>query len=152
MRLAHKSLIRNCLIILLMVGTACIHMPGSNHRFTEHPNDGLSVLTRLDADDALETATNALISQGFTIATERSKKDNAYTMPYKIGGDSTMVVNANVILIDKSTPRSVITFSATYSSPSQRVNNKQVVKSQNSGDPLWNKLSAVFDVIAKPKK
>ncbi|MEP6766900.1 MAG: hypothetical protein ABJB66_21465 [Gemmatimonadaceae bacterium] len=143
----------NLAIAAAMFMTACIHQSGqSKSNPASHATDGLFAIVKLDAADALETATNALISQGFVIATERSRHGSVVTAPLTIVGDSTMTISADVTVVDKNVPSSVITYSATFSSASQHVRNQLVVNTRNRADPLWSKLSAVFNALPKAKE
>ncbi len=138
---------------LPLVFVACAHgrnptsyLPvGAGAQFGNRTEDG--VVMQLAAPEASVRAALArgMIANGFEVLVDGPEDRVLETRTRAIGGDTTLVVRADVTPEDADGGGVVVVLSGTYGVPSARVRNARVVQRPGERNTLYARLRAVAD-------
>ncbi|MEO5816268.1 MAG: hypothetical protein ABIT20_13415 [Gemmatimonadaceae bacterium] len=135
---------------VLVAATGCAHLPAVGQQSADsgapRASDGLMISMRLTPAAAVDTTVNVLQARGYAVDSRRGAR-TLRTRPRLIGGDTSMVITAQIIPVDLPDASSMIALSATYSVPSIGVRDVQVQHLTGSSDSMWARLREIEDVL-----
>lgn len=137
---------------LLLTGCAHGRRPGSylpvgaTGWYGNSTNDGVAVTLRRDA-----AAASAVIgtwrAAGYDIDRAQSSDRILLTLPCTLGGNTTMLVTAQILPIELPDPGASVTLTAIYSVPSLRVVRAPVVQRPGETSALFGRLRVLGDSL-----
>lgn len=95
---------------------------------------------------AADTTVTLLESRGYVVASRRGAR-TVRTRPRVVGGDTSIVLTAEVIPVDLPDASSMVALSATYSVSSLGIRDAQVLHVAGSTDALWKRLREIEDAL-----
>lgn len=143
--------------VVLIAGCAAGRVPGSylpvgaSALYGDETEDGVVVMLRQDAHTALEAVRAALESSGYRVADSAPERLRLRTRARPLGGDTTIVVKAEVIPVELPEPAASIVLTATYSVPSHRIRDAPLVQRPGEVDPLFGQLRAIAETLRRQR-
>ena len=136
------------------VATGCAHRRtarsyfpvGARASYGANTNDGVTWTAARPLAQASETVIAALRAEGFVLDVGSSSTRNILTMPRSPGGDTSLLVRAQLLSIELPEDGTSIVLTATYSVPSRRIHDAAVIQPANTINPLYARLLAVANV------
>jgi hypothetical protein len=130
--------------------TGCAHLPAVGQQSADsgasRASDGLVISTSFTVAAAVDTTVGVLRSRGYIVDSRRGAR-TLRTRPRLIGGDTSMIITAQVIPVDMPDVSSMIALSATYSVSSLGVRDAQVQHLAGSSDSMWARLREIEDAL-----
>jgi len=145
--------------VAVVVSTAgCVHLPPMAARAqgtddsTPRVSDGVTVSMALPVGAAIDTTVGVLRAQGYVIEDRHGTRGMLRTRARLLGGDTSLVLTAQVIPVDLPDVASIVAISATYSAPSLGIRDVQVQHVAGSSDNLWLRLRDVADALRQVRR
>jgi hypothetical protein len=136
--------------VISIAATGCAHLPGVGQQSADsgapRASDGLVISMHLPVAAAVDTTVAVLKARGYVVASQRGAP-TLHTRPRLVGGDTSIVVTAQVISVDMPDVSAMVALSATYSVSSLGIRDAQVQHLAGSTDNLWTLLRAIEDAL-----
>jgi hypothetical protein len=136
--------------VVWMATTGCAHLPAVGQQAADsgapRASDGVTISMRLTPAAAVDTTVGVLQARGYAVDSRRGAR-TLRTRPRLIGGDTSMVITAQIIPVDMPDVSSIIALSATYSVSSLGVRDAQVQHLTGSSDSMWARLREIEDAL-----
>lgn len=137
-------------ILTIVVAGACAHLPAVGQPSADsgapRASDGLVISMPLSVAAAADTSVNVLRSRGYIVASRNGAR-TVRTKPRVVGGDTSIVLTAEVIPVDLPDASSMVALSATYSVSSLGIRDAQVLHVAGSPDTMWMRLREIEDAL-----
>lgn len=154
---------RSSLALVAMLGAACVgcahgrqpgsYLPvGASAWYGDRTADGVTLTLPLDAGAALDAVGGALRAAGYGVERPTGARHVLRTAARRIGGDTALVISAQVIPLGLPEPSSSVVLTATYSVPSSRLRDAPVVQRPGERNPLYGRLRAVADTLRRSRR
>lgn len=143
--------------VAVLVGCAHGRQPGSylpigaSAWYGDRTEDGVTLLLYMEPGVAMERVGDALRSAGYEVERPTDDRRTLRTAARPLGGDTTMVVTAQVSLVELPEVASVVVLTATYDVPSRRLRRAPVIQRPGETSPLYGRLGTIADVLRTPR-
>jgi hypothetical protein len=136
--------------IASIVVVGCAHLPAVGQQASEsgapRASDGVVISMHLPVAVVVDTTVGVLQSRGYVVEGRRGER-TLRTRPRLIGGDTSIVITAQVIPVDMPDVSAMVALSATYSVSSLGIRDAQVQHLAGSTDNLWARLREIEDAL-----
>jgi hypothetical protein len=136
--------------VLSIATIGCAHLPAVGTQATDsgapQASDGLVISMSLPVDATVDTTLAVLTARGYAVENRRGAR-TLRTRPRVVGGDTSMVITAQVIPVDMPDVSAMVALSATYSVSSLGIRDAQVKHLAGSTDNLWKRLREIEDAL-----
>jgi hypothetical protein len=149
-------------LVALVVATStvsvagCVHRsPGSGTQESDsgpHPSDGITISLPLSADAAMDTTIGLLRARGYVVDRPRGGHGTVRTNAFAVGGDTTLVLTAEIVPVDLPNASSIVAISATYSVPSRAIRDAQLTTASDTAGRLWTRLKDIGDALRRTRR
>lgn len=140
---------RFALIASLVVLAACApgrYLPvGTPARYGDNTADGIALLLRGPEARVRSGLVRAFEANGYAVRAETAGVNRLESAAYRLGGDTTLVVRAEIMPEDPSGGGVAVVLSGEYSVPSAGIRRARVVQRPGEQNPLYARLGAVAD-------
>ncbi len=120
---------------------------GASSWYGDQTADGVTLLLREDAAAARARVGGALRAAGYDVERAADSRGVLRTSPRRLGGDTTLVVEAQVIPVELPEPGASVVLTATYSVPSHEVRNAPVIQRPGEVSPLYARFRPILDAL-----
>lgn len=100
----------------------------------------------LSVDATVDTTVAVLKARGYAVESRRGAR-TLRTRPRLVGGDTSLVITAQVIPVDMPDVSAMVALSATYSVSSLGIRDVQVQHIAGSTDNMWMRLRELEDAL-----
>ena len=148
-----RSVVAGLIGIATFTGCAHGRQPGSylpvgaSSWYGDQTDDGVTLLLREDAGAARERVGGALRAVGYEVKQAADSQQALRTSPRQLGGDTTLVVEAQIIPVELPEPAASVVLTATYSVPSRKVRNAPVIQRPGEVSPLYARFRPIVDAL-----
>ena len=144
-------------LVLCVAGTssACVRTPrsyspvGASALYGDRTEDGVTLLLHLEPPAAMARVREELQATGYELADTAADGagQTVRTRAHVVGGDTLMVVTAQVIRVELPEVVSSVVLTATFDVPSRGVRNAPVIQKPGTVSPLYARLKTVAERV-----
>lgn len=139
-------------LVTLAALTACApgrrpasYLPvGAPAQYGDRTADGISLILHAPESRVRAALIQAFAANGFAVLPSRAQR-RVESAPRPVGGDTSLVVRAEITPEDPSGGGVVVVVSGDYTSPAARIRRARVIQRPGERSPLYARLGAVAD-------
>jgi hypothetical protein len=124
---------------------------GASAWYGDHTEDGVTLLLRQEPETTIARVRDALRAAGYSLTDTLGTRRTLRTAARTIGGDTTMVVTAQIIPVELPEPVSSVVLMGTFDVPSRRIRAAPVVQRPGEVHPLYAHLRAIGELLRRSR-